>query len=221
MDLAITTVVVSPFEQNCRVIVERESGDAVVVDPGDDPKRILKVVKEAGGTVKWLLGTHGHLDHVGAVVPVREALKAPFAIHRADLAILEWMPEHGDMFGMPGLRVPDIDLDLSEVDELPFGKGVIRVLKTPGHTPGGCTFVFDDGKHIGLFGDSLFHLSVGRTDLGGDARVYAKTLRNVILPLADDIVVHCGHGPSSTMAVEKAHNPFLNGQFDLDSPGGW
>ena len=80
MDLAITELVVSPFQQNCRIVVDRASGDAVVVDPGDDPKRILAAVKQSGGNVRYLLATHGHLDHVGAVVPVRAALKAPFAI---------------------------------------------------------------------------------------------------------------------------------------------
>ena len=216
MDLAVTTIVVSPFEQNCRLIVDRETGDAVIVDPGDAPARILQAVKASGATVKMLLATHGHLDHVGAVIPVREALRAPFAIHRADRPILDWMPEHGKMFGMPGLKVPDIDLDLSEIEEIPFGKGVIRVLKTPGHTPGGCTFLFGDDAMVGMFGDSLFHLSVGRTDLGGDARVYARTIRDVLLPLPDATVVHSGHGPSSTMAVERAENPFLTGQIPLE-----
>lgn len=219
MDLAITTLVVSPFEQNCRVVVDRASGDAVVVDPGDDPRGILAAVKASGGRVRYLLATHGHLDHVGAVVPVREALRAPFAIHRADRPILELMPDHARMFGMGPLRVPDIDLDLSELDELPFGDGVIRVVKTPGHTPGGCTFLFHEGpgegRGVGLFGDSLFHLSVGRTDLGGDARVYARTIRDVILALPDATVVHSGHGPSSTMAVERERNPFLNGSIPL------
>ena len=221
MDLAITTLVVSPFEQNCRVVVDRTSGDAVVVDPGDAPDRILAAVKASGGRVKALLATHGHLDHVGAVVPVRAALKVPFAIHRADRPILDLMPDHARMFGMGPLRVPDIDLDLAEVDELSFGDGVIRVVKTPGHTPGGCTFVFHDGKDVGLFGDSLFHLAVGRTDLGGDAKVYARTIRDVILSMPDDLVVHSGHGPSSTMAVERRMNPFLNGDVDLDAGGDW
>ena len=216
MDLVVTTLVVSPFEQNCRIVLDRETGEAVVIDPGDSPARILKAVKACGGTVKVLLATHGHLDHVGAVVPVREALKVPFAIHRADRPILDWMPQHGEMFGMAGLKVPDIDLDLSEVDEIPFGKGVIRVLKTPGHTPGGCTFLFGDDATVGMFGDSLFHLSVGRTDLGGDARVYARTIRDVILPLPDRTEVHSGHGPSSTMAVERADNPFLTGEIPLE-----
>jgi hydroxyacylglutathione hydrolase len=222
VDLAITTLPVSPFEQNCRVVVDRDTGDAVVVDPGDEVDAILRAVKASRGNVRMLLATHGHLDHVGAVVPVREATKAPFAIHGADVPILRHLPQHGEMFGMPGLRVPDIDVDLASVDEIPFGKGAIRVVKTPGHTPGGCTFVFHDGKRdVGLFGDSLFQGSVGRTDLGGDPRVYAKTIRDVILAFPDATVVHSGHGPSSTMEVERRTNPFLNGSIDLSRPGGW
>jgi hydroxyacylglutathione hydrolase len=122
------------------------------------------------------------------------------------------------MFGMRGLRTPTVDVDLAEKTELPFGRGVVRVLATPGHTPGGSTFFFGDDGKTGLFGDSLFHLSVGRTDLGGDPEVYARTIRERILPLSDDVEVHSGHGPSSTMAVERAHNPFLNGEVDLGCP---
>jgi glyoxylase-like metal-dependent hydrolase (beta-lactamase superfamily II) len=218
MDLAVTTVVVSPFEQNCRVILDRETGEAVVVDPGDDAERILDAVRRSGGKVRYLLATHGHLDHVGAVVPVREALKAPFAIHGGDVPFLRALPEHGRMFGMLGLRTPSVDIDLAEVEELPFGSGAIRVVHTPGHTPGGSTFFFGEGGKKGLFGDSLFHLSIGRTDLGGDPDVYRKTLCEVILPLPDDVEVHSGHGPSSTMAIEKAQNPFLNGTVDLGCP---
>jgi glyoxylase-like metal-dependent hydrolase (beta-lactamase superfamily II) len=218
MDLAVSTVVVSPFEQNCRVIVDRETGEAVVVDPGDEAGRILDAVRRSGGKVRYLLATHGHLDHVGAAADLRDALKAPFAIDRGDLPLLRALPEHGKMFGMRGLRIPPIDVDLSEVDTLPFGKGVIRVLHTPGHTPGGSTFLFGEDGRKGLFGDSLFHLSVGRTDLGGDPDVYRKTLCDVILPLPDDVEVHSGHGPSSTMAVERRDNPFLNGTIDLGCP---
>jgi hydroxyacylglutathione hydrolase len=218
MDLAVATVVVSPFEQNCRIVLDRDSGDVVVVDPGDEPERLLAAVRKAGGTVRYLLATHGHLDHVGAVAPLRDALGVPFGIHRGDVPLLRALPDHGRMFGMAGLRAPTMDLDLSEVSALPFGAGVIRVLPTPGHTPGGTTFFFGEDGKKGLFGDSLFHLSVGRTDLGGDARVYARTLRDVILPLPDDVEVHSGHGPSSTMGVERRDNPFLNGAIDLGCP---
>jgi glyoxylase-like metal-dependent hydrolase (beta-lactamase superfamily II) len=215
MRLAVTTIVVSPFEQNCRLVVDEDSGEAVIVDPGDAPDRILKAVRASGARVTALLATHGHLDHVGAVAPLQDALGAPFAIHGADVPLLRMMPEHGQVFGMRGLRVPSVDLDLAELDELPFGKGVIRVVRTPGHTPGGVTFLFGEEGRKGFFGDSLFHLSVGRTDLGGDPEVYARTLRDVILPMPDDTEVHSGHGPSSILRVERAENPFLNGEIEL------
>ena len=217
MDLQVTTVVVSPFQQNCRIVVDNASGEAVIVDPGDEAARILKAVRESGGKVKAILATHAHLDHVGAVAAVKDALNAPFALHRGDFPLLEMLPEHGEMFGMSGLRVPGVDIDLSETTEIPLGRGVIRILSTPGHTPGGVTFLFGEKGTKGLFGDSLFHLSVGRTDLGGDPREYARTIRDVILPLPDAVEVHSGHGPSSTMGVERLENPFLNGAIDISA----
>jgi glyoxylase-like metal-dependent hydrolase (beta-lactamase superfamily II) len=125
---------------------------------------------------------------------------------------------------MEGLRVPTIDLDLAEAKEIPFGKGAIRVVETPGHTPGGVTFLLAPDRSRGetadrgFFGDSLFHLSVGRTDLGGDPCVYEETIRDVILAMPDETEVHSGHGPSTTIGVERRENPFLNGQLDLGCP---
>ncbi len=222
MELAIETVVVSPFQQNCRVVVDRETGEAVVIDPGDEPLRVLQAVRRSGGKVKIVLATHAHLDHVGAVAAVKDALKVPFAMHSADAPILAALREHGEMFGIRGLRVPVVDVDLADTREIPFGRGVIRVVHTPGHTPGGATFLFGEKGLVGLFGDSLFHLSVGRTDLGGDARQYARTLREVILAMPDETEVHPGHGPSSTIGVERRLNPFLTGELVLEDeePGG-
>ena len=218
MPLDVTTLVVSPFEQNCRLVVDHDTGEAVVVDPGDEAPRILSAVRASGATVKAILATHGHLDHVGAVAPLKDALRVPFAIHGLDRPLLALMPEHGLVFGMRGLRIPSIDLDLADVAEIPFGKGIIRVVHTPGHTPGGVTFLFGETGRKGLFGDSLFHLSVGRTDLGGDPVVYARTIRDVILAMPDDTEVHSGHGPSSVLAVERRDNPFLNGRLDFGCP---
>jgi glyoxylase-like metal-dependent hydrolase (beta-lactamase superfamily II) len=214
------TLVVSPFQQNCRLVMDEETGEAVVVDPGDEAARILRAVRESGAKVRLLLATHAHLDHVGAVADLKDALKVPFALHTGDLALLEALPEHGAVFGMRGLRVPSVDVDLATTSEVPLGRGVVRVVPTPGHTPGGVTFLLGERGRTGLFGDSLFHLSVGRTDLGGDPRVYAATIRDVILRLPDDTEVHSGHGPSSTMAVERRHNPFLTGELELDPAAG-
>jgi glyoxylase-like metal-dependent hydrolase (beta-lactamase superfamily II) len=212
MSIEVTTVVVGPFQQNCRVVKDVASGQGVVVDPGDEPERILDVVEASGARITHLLATHAHLDHVGAVAAVRRALRVPFAMHSADFPLLRQLPLHGEMFGIHGLEVPDVDVDLAKVTSIPFGKGEIRVLHTPGHTPGGVTFLF--GKD-GFFGDSLFKGSVGRTDLGGDARVYARTLRDTILGLPDSTIVRSGHGPDSTIGEERRLNPFLNGTLPL------
>lgn len=212
MDLDVTTVVVSPFQQNCRIIRDRASGDGVIVDPGDEAPRILEAVEQSGARITHILGTHAHLDHVGAVAAVKDALGVPFALHSGDFPLLQQLPEHGLQFGIPGLRVPEVDIDLAETTAIPFGAEEIRAVHTPGHTPGGVTFFFGDQ---GFFGDSLFQGSVGRTDLGGDAAVYAKTLREVILALPDETVVYTGHGPDTTIGHERIHNPFLNGALKL------
>ena len=206
MDLEIVTVVVSPFEQNCRVVVDRATRESVVIDPGDEAARILDAVRATRSTPRWILNTHAHIDHAGAVLPVKKALGVPFALHAADLPILSRLSERGLVWGMPGVEVPEVDLDLATVETVPFGSGAIRILGTPGHTPGGVTFLI--GTH-GFFGDTLFRLSVGRTDLGGDAEVYARTLRDVVLRLPDDVVVHTGHGPDTTIGAERRENPFL------------
>jgi len=213
MELAIRTLPVGPFQQNARVVVETVRHEALVVDPGAEAERILRTVEAMGGEVRYVLLTHAHLDHAGAAAPVRRALGVPLALHRADGPLLEAMAEHGRMFGISGLEVPEVDLDLAEVETLPFGEGEIRVVPTPGHTPGGVTFLI--GKD-GFFGDTLFQGSVGRTDLGGDPRVYAKTLREVVLAFPDETVVMSGHGPDTTIGIERRTNPFLNGTLALD-----
>ncbi len=213
MDIEVTTVVVGAFQQNCRIVKDPASGEGVIVDPGAEADRILAAAETSGARITHLLATHAHLDHVGAVAEVKRALGVPFALHRGDFELLQALPQHGAMFGMPGLEVPEVDIDLSEVTSIPFGAGEIRVVHTPGHTPGGVTFLYGDE---GFFGDSLFRMSVGRTDLGGDAAVYAKTIRETILGLPDETVVYTGHGPDTTIGVERRENPFLNGTIALD-----
>jgi glyoxylase-like metal-dependent hydrolase (beta-lactamase superfamily II) len=213
MPLEVTTIVVGPFQQNCRVLKDPASGDGVVIDPGAEAERILDAVARSGARITHVLATHAHLDHVGAVTPVKRALGVPFALHHDDLPLLRELPAHGRMFGIQGLEVPEVEIDLAEVDAIPLGAERIRVLPTPGHTPGGVTFLFGTQ---GCFGDSLFRLSVGRTDLGGDAAVYARTIRDVILALPDETIVYTGHGPDTTIGVERVENPFLNGTIPLD-----
>ena len=215
MELEVSTVVVGPFQQNCRIVKDKATGEAVIVDPGDEAERILATVKQVGARVRYVLLTRAHLDHAGAAAPVKRALGVPLAMHPDDRPILEALPQHGAMFGLSDLEVPEVDIDLSETTRLPFADGEIEVVHTPGHTPGGVTFLF--GRH-GFFGDTLFQMSVGRTDLGGDAKTYAQTLREKVLAMPDDTVVYTGHGPDTTIGQERANNPFLNGQIRMDDP---
>ena len=212
MDIEVTTIVVSPFQQNCRLVMDRKTKEAVVIDPGDEAERIQWVAEEKGAKVTRILNTHAHLDHAGAVADLKEMLGVPFALHGAEKPILNHLAHSGQMYGLGPIPVPEVDLDLQGVSSIPFGDGEIQVLETPGHTPGGVTFLFGNE---GFFGDTLFRLSIGRTDLGGDPAVYTKTLRNVVLALPDETIVHTGHGPSTTIGVERKENPFLTGQIPL------
>ncbi len=216
MDIEIVTVVVGPFQQNCRIVKDRSTGEALIIDPGDEADHILEVARQHDAEVVKILCTHAHLDHAGAVEPLKRVLGVPFALHGADFPILEALGESGRRWGIPGIETPAVEENLEGVDSLPFAGGEIQVLHAPGHTPGGVIFLF--GKE-GMFGDTLFRLSVGRTDLGGNAQVYARTLQDVVLALDDDVVVHCGHGPSTTIGVERRENPFLNGQIAIDAAG--
>lgn len=218
MDLDITTLVVSIFQQNCRLVMDRKSREAVLIDPGDEDERILAAIEEKGARVTHILNTHGHIDHAGAVAPLQRALGVPFAMHGADVPFLGALPQRGAFWDMPDLEVPKLDLDLEGVASFPFAGEEIRILPTPGHTPGGLTFLFDDH---GFFGDTLFRMSVGRTDLGGDAKVYARTLEDVVLALPDETIVHTGHGPDTSIGVERRENPFLNGQMRVDDGGSY
>ena len=215
MDLDVTTLVVGPFQQNCRVLKDTVTGEGIVIDPGAEAPRVLDVVARMGVKIRYVLGTHAHLDHVAAVQDVKDGLDAPFALHAADFPILQSLTEHGLTFGISGLVVPEVEIDLEGKEALPFADGEIRLLHTPGHTPGGVTFLFG---HQGFFGDTLFQGSIGRTDLGGNAQVYARTLRETVLALPDDVVVYAGHGPDTTIGEERRTNPFLNGQVQLDDP---
>jgi glyoxylase-like metal-dependent hydrolase (beta-lactamase superfamily II) len=215
MDLDVERIVVGPFQQNCRIVKDRATSEGVVIDPGAEAERILAAVERTGARIRYILATHAHLDHVGAVAPVQRALGVPFAMHRADQPILDALVQHGAAFGVHGLEVPTVDIDLAEVTSLPFGDGAIAVLHTPGHTPGGVTFLFD-GQ--GFFGDTLFQGSIGRVDLGGNASTYAVTLRETVLSLPDDTVVYTGHGEDTTIGEERRRNPFLNGQIAVDDP---
>jgi hydroxyacylglutathione hydrolase len=211
MALQVLVETVGPFGENTYFLIDEESKETVLVDPGDEAARLLRIVRRQQLVVRYILNTHGHLDHVCAVAEMKAATQAPFYVHRADVPLVEALPEQAALFGLVPPAVPKIDGYLAEGDTFTFGKGPERidVLETPGHTPGGVTLRV--GDHL-FVGDTLFAGSIGRTDLpGGDFSTLIRSIRERLLVLPDACEVHSGHGPDSTIGRERRTNPFLTG----------
>ena len=205
--MLIDVRVVGPFEENAYLLACARTREAVLIDPGDEAQEILEMVRAHGAHVLAILNTHGHLDHVCAAAELRSALAAPFRLHAADRFLLDALPAQAEMFGLILAEAPEVDQPLEDGETIAVGDLRVRVMHTPGHSPGGVSFLAGDA----LFsGDTLFFGSIGRTDLpGGDDRVLISSIRNRLLPLGDDVRVFPGHGPETTLGSERLHNPFL------------
>ena len=207
--MRLETLVVGMFATNCYVVGEDGGDDCAVIDPGAEGERVAAFVRDAGLTVAYVLATHGHADHTGGIAAVMAALGGQLAAPEGDLAMLErpdaWMTAMLPDFAAP----PPVDVTVRHGDELILGGMRLRVLATPGHTPGGVSFVLDD---VVFAGDTLFQGSIGRTDLpGGDMEQELVSIRDVLFPLGDDVTVLSGHGPATTIGQERRTNPFLAG----------
>jgi glyoxylase-like metal-dependent hydrolase (beta-lactamase superfamily II) len=206
-DLIIKTLVVGPIMANCHILGCEETKEAAVVDPGDDTGKILMALAESKLNVKYILNTHGHFDHVGGNKKMKEVTKAPILIHSSDAHMLTSLSSAAAAWGMAADDSPPPDQTIEEGDTISFGKITLKVLHTPGHTPGGVSF-HSDGKVF--VGDTLFAGSIGRTDFpGGDFDTLISGIKKKLFPLGDDVVVYCGHGPETTIGREKRSNPFL------------
>lgn len=206
----IESLTVGPFQSNCHVVACGETGEAVIFDAGDEAPRILGAVAAMGVDVKAVVNTHAHIDHVAGLAGVVEALAVPVFMHRDDEPAYRAVGQQALMFGLPMPRAVPIQRWLVEGDTLRVGnlRGVVMLM--PGHTPGHIIVVFpDETPPRAVVGDVLFQGSIGRTDLpGGDHDAMMRTLER-FLAMADDTVVHCGHGPDTTVGEEKRWNPFL------------
>jgi hydroxyacylglutathione hydrolase len=200
-------VAVGPLQCNCHILADEASKEAVIVDPGDDPDEILRRVK--GYTVRALLHTHCHFDHMTGTRKVAEATGAEILIHKADKAYYDSLAGQYKMFGMPR-KVDDplpVQRFLKDGDRIDFGKYAIKVLHTPGHTEGSCCF---HAEGLLLSGDTLFSRSIGRTDLpGGNAEEELESIRTKLFTLDPETVVFPGHGPKTSIGDERAENPFF------------
>ena len=208
----IRTLTVGPLEVNCYILADPETKEAFVIDPGGDAEVIRRVVEVEGLKVKYIVNTHGHFDHVGADGRLREAFAGSvLAIHGLDSRLLADAHEHGVIFGARLDKQPAPDRLLEDGTVLSAGSLSLRVIHTPGHTQGGVC-LFEEKEGLLFTGDTLFAGSVGRTDFpGGSFEDLMSSIVDKVLPLGDEVKVYPGHGPSSTIALEKDTNPFING----------
>jgi hydroxyacylglutathione hydrolase len=207
----VDSVVVSPFQTNCYIVGCQETKEGIVIDPGDEPERILAVVNFHRLKIVAIVATHGHLDHVLAVKAVKEATGAPFLLPKLDLPIARSAHIQARFYNWLAEPVPDPDGFLEEGQTLSVGNLSFQVLELPGHTPGHIALYWADEKGEGcLFsGDVLFAGSVGRTDLpGGNWEVLQNSLRR-LMSLPDETIVYPGHGRKTTIGEERRYNPFV------------
>ncbi|MHB1007222.1 MAG: MBL fold metallo-hydrolase [Chloroflexota bacterium] len=198
---------VGNLETNCYLVVCEDTLDGLVVDPAAESERILAEVDRIGMRVLYVVNTHGHLDHVLANDPVRDATGAPLLIHSADAAYLS-RPDPmlvGWLHGPTAFRAPD--RALVDGQALTFGNCTLEVLHTPGHTPGGISLY---GEGVVFTGDSLFNQGVGRTDLpGGNWQLLVHSIQTKLFNLPDETIVYPGHGSSTTIGDERTGNPYV------------
>ncbi len=203
--MIIKKLVVGPLENNCFIIADEKSKECFVVDPGDEPDRILDLIRENNFIVRYIVCTHAHFDHVAAVPDIKEETKAKIILHKEDLDIYRSTKNQAALWGYEVDPLPEPDIFVSEGDILEVGDLKFEVFHTPGHSQGSiCLY----GKGIVITGDTLFAGSVGRTDLhGGDINKLKKSFKRLI-SLPDEVKVLTGHGPESTIKKEKIDNFF-------------
>jgi len=205
--LIIEHLMVGPLQSNCFIVGDEESGEAVIIDPGGDGDMILNTVSRKPWKVTAILNTHAHFDHIAGNAVVKNGTGAPLMAPRGDSSFMAQAHISARMYCLEVDSSPEPDRLLDDGDSIDLGDEKIKVISTPGHTPGGATFV----TSIGIFpGDSIFAGSIGRTDLpGGDYDTLISSIKARILSFDDDTPVYPGHGPATTVGRERAHNPFL------------
>jgi len=200
---------VGPLQCNCSVIGDETTREAMVIDPGDDIASVLLLIEKHDLTVKQIVITHAHIDHVGGAMKLRAATGAPILLNQNDYALLKMLDVQAAWIGMKDPGKVEIDNSIGQADTVKAGSLVADVLHTPGHTEGSVCLYFPTESKL-IAGDTLFAGSVGRTDLpGGSSEKIIKSLHEKVMTLPDDTLVVPGHGPLTTIGEERESNPFL------------
>ncbi len=208
--MIIKTLALGPIQANCFIIGCEKTLEAAIIDPGAEPDKILLSLAELKLTAKVIINTHGHFDHVGANKKIKEVTQAPLLIHPLDAPMLNQLADSAAGWGMTAENSPPPDRELQDGDHVSFGSIDLTALHTPGHTPGGISLHTD---HEVFVGDTLFAGSVGRTDFpGGSFRTLKDSIQQKLFALGDELKVYTGHGPATTIGIEKRSNPFVGEQ---------
>src|SRR3974377_525720 len=202
---------VGPLACNCSVVGDEKTHEAMVIDPGDEIEKVLAILQQYNLTVKQIVITHAHIDHIGGAAKLKRLTGAPILLNQNDNTLLKMLSVQAVWTGMRPPEKGAIDASLSAGDKVRTGSLVADVLHTPGHTEGSICLYFAPEKKL-IAGDTLFAGSIGRTDLpGGSYEKIMQSLHGPVLALPDETVVVPGHGPLTTIGQERATNPFLVG----------
>ncbi len=197
-----------PFMVNSYLLVNKKTGESIIIDPGYDVSGVISAVKQKGRSLVAIVATHGHLDHVEGVNAVKKEFDVPFLVNERDNELVATVSMQARMFGVPDPGVPEISESLPLEGSIELAGIPMELRHTPGHSPGSVSILVEK---VVFSGDALFNFSIGRTDLpGGSYEELISSIREQLFTLPDDILVMPGHGPETTIGNEKAMNPFFN-----------
>ncbi len=226
--MIIETFVLTPFQQNTRIVACEETRKAICIDPGERSDELVAYISDHDLELQAIAITHGHLDHIGGTSDLAKSFpNAEILIHKDDEDLYYGLPQQPLMMGIPQSQLTALGFDYDDPPPVTrnwkhgetYDVGSLRfsIRHCPGHTRGHVVLV-EEKEHVVFTGDCLFSGSVGRTDLpGGDHGQLIESIKANILSLEDDFVVYCGHGPETTVGNEKVSNPFLNGMYQISS----
>ena len=213
-DLEVVSLPNGQFAENCYLVADRRTREAVIIDPGEEPAMFLAELDTRAWSLSAIWLTHAHIDHVMGVGEVHRRTGVPIHLHAADRALYDALPRQAEWFGLRLEAAPPPDHELVHGEIVRIGRFTFEVRHTPGHSPGSVSFV---GNGMVIGGDVLFAGSIGRTDLpGGDLPTLMTSIQRHFLTLPDSTILRSGHGPESTIGIERLTNPFLTAELEVD-----